>query len=162
MLIPLAILYSIEMACIKCSICLMLVRIFFIRSFRYFSPNALACKRIHYHDLISTLDRIASYMVMTISIIWSIYAALGTWALCSPIAFNWNPMIPGGHCADRQASFYAIGVLDVATDCLIFLLPIPMIWNLQTALRNKIGLSLIFSIGVVYVDLSLQCTSPRC
>lgn len=114
------------------------------------------------HDLISTLDRIASYMVMTISIIWSIYAALGTWALCSPIAFNWNPMIPGGHCADRQASFYAIGVLDVATDCLIFLLPIPMIWNLQTALRNKIGLSLIFSIGVVYVDLSLQCTSPRC
>lgn len=98
-------------------------------------------------------------MVMTITVIWSIYAALGTWALCTPIAFNWNPDIPGGHCADRQASFYAIGVLDVATDCLIFLLPLPMIWNLQTAMRNKIGLSLIFSIGVVYVDLSPQCNA---
>lgn len=131
MLIPLAILYSIEMASIKCSICLMLVRIFFIRSFR-----------------------MAAYMVMTVTILWSIYAAIGTWALCTPIAFNWNPMIPGGHCANRQASFYAIGVLDVATDCLIFLLPIPMIWNLQTAMRNKIGLYLIFSIGVVSIIIS--------
>lgn len=112
------------------------------------------------HDLTPNLDRMAAYLVMTVTIIWSVYAALGTWVLCTPIAFNWNPMIPGGHCADRQASFYTIGVLDVATDCLIFLLPIPMIWNLQTALRNKIGLTLIFSIGVVYVDISLQCTSP--
>ena len=86
---------------------------------------------------------------MLIVLGWGILAALVTWAFCSPIAFNWNPHIPGGHCADRDAGFLVVGVVDAVTDLMILLLPLPFIWNLQLPRTNKIGLSVLFSIATM-------------
>ena len=97
----------------------------------------------------SFLRRNTVYVVIGITIAWGIYAAMGTWILCTPIAFNWDSTIPGGHCANRNASYYAIGIIDVGTDIFIWLLPIPMVWNLQLPRGNKIGLTAIFGIGLV-------------
>lgn len=44
-------------------------------------------------------------------------------------------------------------VSDVATDLIVLSLPLPEIWRLRTTIRQKIGLSLIFLIGFLYVDI---------
>ena len=146
MLIPLAILYSIELTFIKCSICLLMVHIFFIKSFRF--RNLLLSISFGEPSNLPNA-RISAYIVMSITFAWGVFASIATWAICTPIAYNWNPMIPGGHCANRKAVYYAVGIVDVSTDILIFLLPTRMIWRLQISLANKIGLSFIFGIGLM-------------
>ena len=86
---------------------------------------------------------------MSITIAWGVFSAIATWGICTPIAYDWNPNIPGGHCGNRNAVYYTVGIIDVITDIFIFLLPTRMVWRLQISLGNKIGLSLVFGIGLM-------------
>ena len=72
-----------------------------------------------------------------------------TWAFCVPIAYNWDKSIPGGHCANLDGSFLAIGVIDAFTDTVILILPLPMIWRLMIPRKKQISLAIIFSIAVL-------------
>ena len=65
---------------------------------------------------------------------------------CHPFDKEYNKKLPG-HCIDYIKADYAYGSLNVITDLILFVLPIPMIWRLQLNLREKIGISLIFMVG---------------
>jgi len=80
---------------------------------------------------------------------WGVLAFTVTWAWCVPIAYGWNPTIPGGHCADRDAGYLAVGVIDPVTDLLILLLPLPMIYHLQIPRIKQLSLAFIFSIAIL-------------
>ncbi len=80
---------------------------------------------------------------------WGILAGTVTWAFCVPIAYNWDLTIPGGRCANRDLGYLVVGIVDAITDGLILILPLPVIWKLQIPLANRIGLGLIFSIGIM-------------
>ena len=69
---------------------------------------------------------------------------------CTPIAKYWRPQEPG-HCIDLVKADYAYGSMNVASDALLFLLPLPMVWQLQLSRREKVGLFLIFMSGIAYV-----------
>jgi len=69
--------------------------------------------------------------------------------ICTPFEMNWNPSIPGGHCASYNVAFVTIGIFNMITDLIIMLLPIPFIRNIQMAVGTKIGLVAIFSIGLL-------------
>lgn len=71
--------------------------------------------------------------------------------ICAPFEMNWNPTIPGGHCASYNVAFTAIGCVNMVTDLIIMFLPLPFIRNLQMAVGTKIGLYIIFLIGLLYV-----------
>ena len=86
---------------------------------------------------------------MSLNVVWGIWAALCAWVLCSPVAYNWDIRIPGGHCLDRKETYISVGVIDIFIDVCIFLMPIPMVWNLQLPLKNRIGLLSIFGIGTM-------------
>lgn len=86
------------------------------------------------------------------------FLVFGYWAgsmlqiflICSPFEMNWNPTVPGGHCASYNVAFTTIGCVNMVTDLIIMLLPIPFIRKLQMAIGTKIGLYVIFSIGLLY------------
>ena len=88
---------------------------------------------------------------MALVVCWGILAGTCTWAFCSPIAYNWDTTIPGGHCIDRDALFLAVGIIDVIGDFLLFLLPLPTVWKLQVPRASKLGLLVIFSIAIMWV-----------
>jgi hypothetical protein len=71
--------------------------------------------------------------------------------ICTPFAMNWNPMIPGGHCASYNVAFVTIGIFNMLTDLIIMFLPIPFIRKLQMAIGTKLGLVAIFGIGLLCV-----------
>ncbi|OTB06761.1 hypothetical protein M426DRAFT_98130 [Hypoxylon sp. CI-4A] len=66
---------------------------------------------------------------------------------CQPIRKKWEPSLPGS-CIDTDATAIFYGACSMASDLIIAILPLTMIWKLQVAtLRQKIGLSLVLSSG---------------
>lgn len=87
-------------------------------------------------------------VVMWVNILY--YAAVITaWALsCSPHAKIWTPSLPG-KCFNTKAFFVTNASLNLASDIVILALPQSSIWGLQMSRRKKIGVSLVFAIGVM-------------
>ena len=68
---------------------------------------------------------------------------------CSPRARLWNRQLPGT-CIGSSNIVYTAG-FNVISDVIILVLPLAKVWRLQMSLRRKLGISLIFSTGVMYV-----------
>ncbi|KAF9241048.1 hypothetical protein CBS147339_4328 [Penicillium roqueforti] len=112
---------------------------------------------ILYHKLFGTKAsmRIAIYVTGTIVWAWGLSIILESFLICHPVAFNWNPTLPKGGCGNRNAAFVVAGVLNMVTDLMVMLLPIPYIWKLQLPVGRKIGLSVAFSIGLFVSAISM-------
>ena len=67
---------------------------------------------------------------------------------CRPVQRFWNPWIKGT-CIKIQQVYLATTAFNTASDILVVILPQPIIWKLQTSLKRKIGISLIFLVGVL-------------
>ncbi|KAM0801841.1 hypothetical protein BDR22DRAFT_888293 [Usnea florida] len=65
---------------------------------------------------------------------------------CRPLAKYWDPL-RSGVCENSGASLVALSSCNIIADVLIVLLPLPMVWVLQTTTRRKIELSIIFTLG---------------
>ncbi|KAH7323134.1 hypothetical protein B0I35DRAFT_477021 [Stachybotrys elegans] len=67
---------------------------------------------------------------------------------CTPYEKIWNRWVPGT-CLDRRDIELPSAYFNVVTDFLILLLPQRVIWNLNTTLRKRLGVSVVFSIGLL-------------
>ncbi len=67
---------------------------------------------------------------------------------CTPVSKYWKHDQPG-HCINLVKADHAYGSMNVVSDVLLFLLPLPMIWQLRLTLREKLGLVLIFMSGIM-------------
>ena len=52
--------------------------------------------------------------------------------------------------------FNASGLLNTITDFIMLLIPTKAVWKLQMALKQKIGVVLIFTIGLTYILFGLK------
>lgn len=67
---------------------------------------------------------------------------------CVPVSRSWGSE-EAGTCLPYKPYCASVGVLHVFFDFAILALPLPMIWNLQLGLRNKIILSGVLCLGLV-------------
>ncbi|XXH05141.1 hypothetical protein Hte_011566 [Hypoxylon texense] len=68
---------------------------------------------------------------------------------CHPIKKKWQPDLEG-HCINSTAAATFYGACNMATDLIIAIMPLTMIWKLQIATRRqKVGLSLVLSCGFI-------------
>lgn len=70
--------------------------------------------------------------------------------ICRPFAANYDLSVEG-NCGDQPTAFISIGAYNIISDVVILCLPIPMVWRLQAKREMKIGLTIIFLVGLVYV-----------
>ena len=66
---------------------------------------------------------------------------------CTPVAFFWDRSIEGGHCINFTALWFSFSIFSIVTDLAIFVLPIPVLWNLQLPRKQKMGLIAAFAFG---------------
>jgi hypothetical protein len=66
---------------------------------------------------------------------------------CTPFRRNWDVTITAGSCIDRTPLYMATAVLNMATDLLLLVLPVPMVVGLQMPRAQKLGLMCIFGVG---------------
>ncbi|KAI9036628.1 uncharacterized protein KD926_001641 [Aspergillus affinis] len=93
------------------------------------------------------------FFVMFIVVGLSFASAIGSIVSCTPPSKFWD--VTGekpGHCMSPgpQQDFYEVnGILNIVTDILIWLLPIPMLWRLHISLRKKAAIFGVFSVGIL-------------
>ncbi len=93
----------------------------------------------------------------TQKITWVVIGIVGiynAWALgmyltmCVPLARMWDPDNNPGHCHPWSV-WWALTYLHIATDFMIFLIPIPVVLTMMIPLRQKTGLLIVFSMGLL-------------
>lgn len=68
--------------------------------------------------------------------------------ICHPIDQLWNP-VPWGHCRDTYVQEFTSVAFNLVLDFSILILPMPWLWRLQMALREKLAVTVMFGIGIV-------------
>jgi hypothetical protein len=68
-------------------------------------------------------------------------------AACEPFAKNIDVTVTEGQCLNKTALYIATAVLNILTDIMVIILPIPMVMGLQMSKGRKIMLVLLFSVG---------------
>ena len=88
-------------------------------------------------------------------ICWALFVIISTLSVvniflivfqCNPRSKAWNPTEPG-HCHNIVLHFVWASFPNIATDVIMLILPLPVIYNLHTRLRVKLGLMATFMIG---------------
>ncbi|UDD57897.1 hypothetical protein AFCA_005372 [Aspergillus flavus] len=74
---------------------------------------------------------------------------------CQPVAKAWDSTITEGHCVDRLSIMLASSVLNVITDFLMIIAPIPLIWKLNMRVWQKLGVTLMFFLGGITIITSI-------
>ena len=77
---------------------------------------------------------------MTIAKIWE----------CTPRERIWNKSIQGT-CVNIPRLLNTSGMFNTISDVLILLVPIKAVWNLHMNKTRKIGVVLVFTVGLMYV-----------
>lgn len=68
---------------------------------------------------------------------------------CLPVACNWNRKMPGGcQCINNSAFRWSWAAFNTLTDVWVALLPIPFIQKLQMSRAKKLGLCILFALGL--------------
>jgi hypothetical protein len=126
LIIPLQFLWVLSLSCTKVSILLLYLRIF---------P-------------VTWVVRISSATIVVI-IAWTIGTILAGCMICRPFAFNWDQTIVGGSCGDQVTSFTVTGVINLVTDVVVLVTPMPILYKLQMARYKKATFIAIFGLGAV-------------
>ncbi|KAK0648617.1 integral membrane protein [Cercophora newfieldiana] len=80
---------------------------------------------------------------------WGIATILAGCFICTPFAMNWDQTIPGGKCGDQVLSFTVTGSLNLITDVMVLVLPLPYLAKLQMRLYKTLVLIAVFSVGLL-------------
>ncbi|KAK1982327.1 CFEM domain-containing protein [Colletotrichum cereale] len=101
--------------------------------------------------------RYATYATMS-------YIALSTTILlfmqifqCIPFSYNWDGWkddFGPHHCLNINVLAFVAGGLSISHDVIILFLPIPLLWHLNMGLRSKVGILLMFSLGIFIIITS--------
>ncbi|KAI1634289.1 hypothetical protein F4809DRAFT_534434 [Biscogniauxia mediterranea] len=73
---------------------------------------------------------------------------------CTPYQKIWDETIAEGTCIDQKLLYTPAAIVNLITNFVVLLLPQKVIWDLQLSPRNKIGVSVVFAVGILYVHLN--------
>ena len=91
--------------------------------------------------------RTSVYLTMFVVVGSCVGIVISLLAACKPFAKNTDVTIQEGQCLNKTALYIATAVLNIITDLMVIVLPIPMVVGLQMGRSRKIMLILLFSVG---------------
>lgn len=87
-------------------------------------------------------------VVGAIVIVCTLMSSFLTTFRCIPVQKTWMPQVQG-RCTNELGAWLAINSCTVLTDVMILVLPTPLVWRLHLKKGDKVGLTLIFGLGVL-------------
>lgn len=92
------------------------------------------------------IERCAWSMIV-ISVVLLFLNTIGLFTICTPLARNYNPNIPGT-CRIKLASAMILStVFNLVIDIILVVIPLSSVWKLQITYPKKIAVSLMFGLG---------------
>ena len=110
----------------------------------------LAILDVYLHIFIDRFSRCACYitgLVIVLTVVVNVPTII--WQ-CSPVNFLWEQYVNQsayGRCHNIHAHFLWGGFPNVVTDIVMLLIPIPVVRELQTSFRTKVGIIATFLVG---------------
>lgn len=101
-----------------------------------------------------------AYVVGTFVMAWVVCVTFLFIFICVPVQKLWYPDLPG-HCVNQVGTWIANAASTILTDLIILLMPLPQLWKLHLQTREKIGLTLAFGLGFLYVHKKLSAKGHR-
>ncbi|KAI1452858.1 hypothetical protein F4805DRAFT_470518 [Annulohypoxylon moriforme] len=98
--------------------------------------------------------KIASQVVLGIVVSWTVAFFFANLFTCYPI----TPFIEAFYhnkCVDGLALWYGMAISDILIDVIILVMPIPMVFQLQLPLKQKLGVLVMFLLGATVCAFSL-------
>lgn len=90
---------------------------------------------------------VASWVTSAVIVAWALATVLSGFFICRPFAKNWLPNLEGT-CGDQRLSYTITGSLNLVTDLVAMVLPLPYLWGLRMQLK-KLLLAIAFSMGIL-------------
>ena len=87
-------------------------------------------------------------VVGTFIILYNVGGFITGLAICQPFEknYDWAGVVKGS-CGDVKTYYEWLSAINVISDVIVLLLPLPFIYNLQLQLRKKLVLIAMFSVG---------------
>ncbi|KAI0889004.1 uncharacterized protein GGS22DRAFT_65983 [Annulohypoxylon maeteangense] len=98
------------------------------------------------------------YILGTINVLMYFIAIMIDAGSCRPRAYWWDKTIEGGTCINTIKLPIVTGTINAIIDLFILLLPQGIIWRLQMSSNKRIGVSLVFAVGVISVAAAITRT----
>lgn len=102
--------------------------------------------------------KISIYFWATWTVLWWTASWFIIFLECRPLSTNWG--VPT-QCRPTFRAGVIFAVFNSVSDVAILILPQPMIWQLQLPISKKIGLSLVFLFGGLYVKVPADAASRQ-
>jgi len=111
--------------------------------------------------------RLSCWGLLTIVAMYCTASIMATIFQCRPVIRAFDKDTPGT-CIDTAKFWFANAGFSIATDIMILLLPMPLVWKLEVPVTQKVALVAVFTVGIFAVitscmrvtTLDLFATSP--
>lgn len=124
-------------------------------------PPKLSIISLYLRIFISQPIRIVCYTVVGFTVTNWIAATIAGFLICVPLDHLWNAAgSPHGHCSNINALFRWGSLMNIITDVVILILPLPTIWKMKCSYRMKFGILINFLLGGLWVTNSFLFASP--
>lgn len=90
--------------------------------------------------------KIIVYTMMFVSISFGVGSVLSAALQCIPISMLWDVTVKG-RCIKVNLFYYANAALNITTDMIIYILPLPTLWKLQLPIIQRVGLCGVLGLG---------------
>jgi hypothetical protein len=98
--------------------------------------------------------RITCYTCAAIVGGYAISSVFATIFQCTPVSYVFNKNLHG-HCINITAFWYANAIYNIVTDVIILASVPGVVWSLQLSTRQRIGLTLVFGLGIFVFATSI-------
>ncbi|KAK3498877.1 uncharacterized protein B0T23DRAFT_3424 [Neurospora hispaniola] len=97
------------------------------------------------------------YFVLVV--IYGLWTVFGTFFTCWPINLWWEMVrrerAPKGACMDKNIITFANAGINIASDLVLAIIPIPLLWKLQIPKKQKLVLTSLFGMGMFASVMSI-------
>ncbi|KAI9739700.1 MAG: hypothetical protein M1834_006419 [Cirrosporium novae-zelandiae] len=94
------------------------------------------------------------YGMGTMIFLHGLAAAITTSHMCSPVSIVWSNTFPAG-CINLLTFNYFNAAFHILSDLILAILPIPILKHLNMNKKRKLGLSILFSIGILTIAITI-------
>uniref|UniRef100_A0A8H7KCA7 Glucose-methanol-choline oxidoreductase N-terminal domain-containing protein n=1 Tax=Bionectria ochroleuca TaxID=29856 RepID=A0A8H7KCA7_BIOOC len=116
-----------------------------------------AVNPIALHHLVSSqaVLLLLLYRAIAVTLCYFASVVVETFALCSPVEFNWDKNIPDGNCEHQSAAFLGAAITNLLIDAFIVALPMPMLFGLRMSLQKRLSIAGMFGLGGIICIISM-------
>lgn len=108
-----------------------------------------------YRRIFGTIDTTFSTAVVSVAIFnfiaWIAVFSIFTFQ-CTPIIYTWDRTLVGGRCLPNNVLFWSTSSINIATDIVIVILPIPIVWSMRLTIYQKLAVTGVFLLGGLLVS----------